>query len=422
LRIGVRESHLLHKAMMNADVAILGGGPNGLAMALALAGRKVLRPLSVALLDLRDPRHIPQDSRGTAITTATQNMFKALGLWPALADKAAEMRSVIVTDGSGDHTGRPSLLNFETSPGEKAAAVLVENTDLIAALVQEVQASPAISVLGGFSFASLHQTTGHVSVSANDGRELKSRLLIAADGRNSKLRDAAGISVVKKDYGQTALSFSIRHEGAHNNLAEEHFSPDGVFAVLPLHGNRASIVWGTFPETAGRLMSLSDQDFNSELQNRMGQRLGTVMLDGQRGSYPLARQIADCFVSDRVALIGDAAHAIHPLAGLGLNLGFKDAAVLADLVAAAVSRGEDFGGASCLAKYETARRAEVQFTSLGMDGMNALFVNDNPALKILRGLGLRAVDQLAPVKSLLMQQASGLSQNNPRLMRGLLPG
>jgi 2-octaprenyl-6-methoxyphenol hydroxylase len=228
--------------------------------------------------------------------------------------------------------------------------------------------------------------------------------------------------VVRKEYGQTALSFSIRHSLPHGDTAEEHFSPDGVFAVLPLRDNRSSVVWGTTPEEAARLMALPDGSFDAELQARMGQRLGTVGLDGKRGSYPLVRQLAERFVGERVALVGDAAHAIHPLAGLGLNLGFKDAAVLADVISEALSRGEDFGGSACLERYETARRAEVQFTSMAMDGLNALFVNDNPLLKRMRGFGLRAVDEMAPVKSVLMQQASGLSQNNPRLMRGLLPG
>ena len=408
--------------MTIADVTILGAGPNGLAAALALASNRLARPVTVILADARDPRDIPADWRGTAITAATQNMFKALGVWQALAPHAAEMRHVLVTDGSGTHADRPSLLNFATDADGIAAAALVENGDLVRALLDEVLASPAISISAGFSFAGLHLKPGHMSIDAEDGRTIQSRLLIAADGRNSRVREALAIPVARKDYGQTALSFSIRHSLPHGDTAEEHFSPDGVFAVLPLKGDRSSIVWGTTPDAAARLMALSDEDFNGELQTRMGQRLGTVTLDGKRGSYSLVRQMADRFVGERVALVGDAAHAIHPLAGLGLNLGFKDAAVLADVISQAVSRGEDFGGAACLERYESARRADVQFTSMAMDAMNALFVNDNPGLKLMRNLGLRAVNQMTPVKSVLMQQASGLSQNSPRLMRGLQPG
>lgn len=409
-------------AMTTTDVTILGAGPNGLAMALALASHRLPRPLAVRLLDVRDPRHISADTRGTAITAATQNMFRALGLWDKLGQQAAEMRNVLVTDSHGSHAARPSLLNFSTDSSARAAAALVENGDLNRALLEEVEASAAIELVGGFSFSQLEHAAGHVAVTAEDGRNFKSRLLIAADGRNSRVRDALGIPLSKKDFGQTALSFSIRHELQHDNTAEEHFSPDGVFAVLPLHGNRCSIVWGTSPADASRLMTLDDEAFSFELQERMGGRLGKVSLDGKRGAYPLVRQLAERFIGNRVALIGDAAHAIHPLAGLGLNLGFKDAAVIADVVAEAVSRGEDFGSIAVIARYDQARRGEVQLTSLAMDGMNALFVNDNPGLKLIRDLGLRAVDQVSGVKSVLMQQAAGLSQNNPKLMRGLLPG
>ncbi len=408
-------------SMTIADVTILGAGPNGLAMALALASHRLARPMTVILADARDPCHIPADSRGTAITAATQNMFKALGVWQALGSHAAEMRHVLVTDGNGTHADRPSLLNFLTETNGKAAAALVENGDLVKALLDEVLASPSIAITAGFSFAGLLLKPGHISINADDGRTIHSRLLIAADGRNSRVRDALAIPVARKDYGQTAVSFSISHSLPHGDTAEEHFSGDGVFAVLPLKGDRSSIVWGTTPEEATRLMALSEENFDVELQVRMGTRLGTVSLDGKRGSYTLVRQMAGRFVSDRVALVGDAAHAIHPLAGLGLNLGFKDAAVLADVISQAIARGEDIGGLACLERYEVARRADVQFTSMAMDGMNALFINDNPVLKLMRNLGLRAADQMTPVKSVLMQQASGLSQNSPRLMRGLLP-
>lgn len=407
--------------MSNIDVTILGAGPNGLAMGLALAGRKLPRRLSVQLLDLRDPRHIPLDSRGTAVTAATQNMFRALGVWQHLSAQAADMRNVVVTDGTGSHGSRPSLLNFATGVDDKPAAALVENADLVTALLNEVEASPDITLTGGFAFANLEAAPGRITITAKDGQTVQSRLLIAADGRNSLVRATLGIPVSKKDFGQTALSFAIRHDLPHDDTSEEHFSADGVFAVLPLKGNRSSIVWGTSPAEASRLLALAEADFNNELRTRMGTRLGSLALDGKRGAYPLVRQLAGRFIADRVAIIGDAAHAIHPLAGLGLNLGFKDAAVLADVIAVAVARGEDFGGLAVLERYQLLRRGEVQLTSLAMDGMNALFVNDNPALKLLRDAGLRAVDHMSPIKSVLMQQAAGQSQNNPKLMRGLLP-
>lgn len=408
--------------MKTADVIILGAGPNGLGLALALASRKLPNPFRVTVLDARDPQRIPPDSRGTAVTRATQNMFTALGVWDALAPYAADMRDIIVTNSKGSHQGRPSLLSFVTESQEKAAASIVENGQLNAALLGEVLKSPNIDLQGGFAFADMHATSGKVELTSMDGRKVSASLLVAADGRNSVVREHLGIKVTKHDYGQTALSFVISHTLPHNNLAEEHFSPDGVFAVLPLTGNRCSIVWGTTPEETMRLMALNEPDFAAELQIRMDDRLGLVQPIGKRGAYPLVMQIAENFIAPRVALLGDAAHAIHPLAGLGLNLGFKDAAALADCLMQAGSRGEDLGGVGVLERYQTARRFDTTMTSMAMDTMNTLFVNDNPVLSMLRSAGLKLVDQIPAAKSFFMRQASGLSQDNPRLMRGLLPG
>lgn len=408
--------------MNKTDIIILGAGLNGLGLALALGGRKLPRPFNITVLDARDPQRIPADSRGTAITQATQNMFSALGVWKNLAPHSADMRDIIVTNAAGSHLGRPSLLSFTTGSEDKAAAAIVENAQLHAALLEEAKQSPHITLQGGFAFSDLLLTPGKVELVAMGGETVSASLLVAADGRNSAVRQHLGIKVTQHDYGQTALSFSIRHSLPHHNLAEEHFSPDGVFAVLPLPGHRCSIVWGTTPSEATRMMALNEPDFATELQLKMGDRLGLVQAEGKRGAYPLVKQIADSIIAPRVALLGDAAHAIHPLAGLGLNLGFKDAAALADCVMQAALRGEDVGGAAVLERYQTARRFDTTMTSLAMDAMNALFVNDNPVLSPLRSAGLKLVDRLPAAKSFFMQQASGLSQNNPRLMRGLLPG
>jgi 2-octaprenyl-6-methoxyphenol hydroxylase len=403
------------------DVVIVGAGPNGLAAALAVGGSSLRQPLQVVLVDGRDPMQPVDDPRGTAITAAVQQMLGVLGVWRLLDARATPMREVRVTDGAGTHAARPSLLSFASGIGSPPAS-MVSNTDLNHALLEAVRASPAISLRGGFGVATWSAAAGHSVLRDTTGGEVKGRLVVAADGRKSLMRDLAGIHTTTKPYGQTALSFSISHERPHDHMAEEHFSADGVFALLPLAGDTSSIVWGMAPAEAERRMAQSEDAFVAELQATMGDRFGRVQLVGKRGSFPLVMQLAEHAVSTRLALVGDAAHAIHPLAGLGLNLGFKDVAALADCVMAAVGRGEDLGGAAVLQQYEAARRFDTLTTSLLMDAMNGVFVNDQPLLRDLRRLGLRLVDNLPSVKGMLMASAGGKSENSPRLLRGLLPG
>jgi 2-octaprenyl-6-methoxyphenol hydroxylase len=407
---------------MKPDVIILGGGPNGLAAALALGSNRLMHPLNVLLLDAREPTTVPDDSRGTAITQSTQAMLSVLGVWDTLKPNACEMRDVIVTDDTGTHQGRVPLLSLATRGEDKAAASMVENRALAAALVDAVQNSPAITLRGGFAFDRAETTSGRITLHAKNNDTASAPVLIAADGRHSPVRTQAGIKITTHDYHQTALSFAITHSLPHDMMAEEHFSPDGVFAVLPLAGDASSIVWGTSPDDATRLMALDEEAFNDALQARMGDRLGIVKLRGKRGAYPLVMQLAENFGAPRIALLGDAAHAIHPLAGLGLNLGFKDAAALADVFFEAQARGEDIGSLQVLERYQQARRFDTVMTSFAMDGMNGLFVNDNPVLKTLRTQGLRLIDQLPRAKQFFMTQAAGRSQDHPKLLQGLLPG
>jgi 2-octaprenyl-6-methoxyphenol hydroxylase len=388
---------------------------------LALGGRALQNPLRILLLDHRDPHVIPDDSRGTALTQATQMMFRTLGI-PLSGDTLCPMRDVIVTDGVTAHDKRPTLLSLAASDAHQAAAAMVENRILVEALLSAATASPHITLQGGFAFDRYETAPGHITLHATSGDQVRARLLIAADGRGSKVRMQAALPVTQHDYKQTALSFAVTHSAPHDNLAEEHFSPDGVFAVLPLPGDACSIVWGTSAQDAARLMALDVSDFESALQERMGPRLGQVHLRGKRGAYPLVMQLAERFIAPRIALLGDAAHAIHPLAGLGLNLGFKDAAALADILFQAIHRGEDHGGDGVLERYQQARRFDTVMTSFAMDGMNALFSNANPVLKTLRTQGLRVVDQVPEAKRFFMGQAAGVSQENPMLMQGLLPG
>ncbi len=407
---------------MTHDVIILGGGPNGLATALALGGRVLPRCLRVLLLDQKHPSAPSQDSRGTALTLATQAMLRVLGVWNDLSPLACEMRDVVVTDGDEIGDGKKPRLTLTTEAGRQAAASMVENSKLHQVLVEAVLRSPEITVLGGFQFERFETTSAKIEVTDTIGRSYRAPLLVAADGRNSRVRQQLGTKTTAHDYGQTALGFSIAIEKPHLGRAEEHFTSKGVLAVLPLQGLAASIVWGTSPEHAAELMALSDHDFDAALQVQMGDHLGAITLSSRRQAFPVVMQIANELIGPRIALLGDAAHAIHPLAGLGLNLGFKDAAALADCVVAACLRGGDIGSPTVLEYYQALRRFDTLSTSWAMDGLNGLFVNDNPVLQPLRKFGLRMVDQVSGLKSAIMNQAGGQSQNTPRLMRGLLPG
>lgn len=415
-------------SMKKHDVIVVGAGPAGMAMALALGGHNVPRPLGVAVLDARDPHGaVAQgtDSRGTALTRATQQMMQALGAGEGLAAALQDMTDVIVTDAGAKplpHSERPVLLSFtQEDSGGQGAAAMVENVALLRALLSAVERSPAISLFPNSAVQAVEAGPGLARVVTASGEEHKAALVIAADGRASPVRQMLGIGVSGRSYGQTALSFSVTHTQPHHGMAEEHFSAHGVFAYLPLPGPRGSIVWGETPEEAARLMALDEPEFNAALQARMGTRLGQVALDGKRNAYPLSLQLAERCRANRTALIGDASHGIHPLAGLGLNLGFKDVAVLADCVAEAFARGEDIGGDAVLQRFEQQRRFDILSTAMAMDGMNALFVNNNPLLGVLRDAGLQMVNRMPPVRRGLLSQAAGDSGSQPRLMQGLQP-
>jgi 2-octaprenyl-6-methoxyphenol hydroxylase len=404
------------------DVMIVGGGPNGLAMALALGGKAAQPKAKVLVVDARDPRGFAaagNDTRGSALTVATQNVFRALGCWDDLQPHVAEMRDIIVTDGTGRHEDRPALLSFAADAVRPSAAVITENCHINAALMAAVDRAPEIVVRGGVTVTDILTDKGQAQLRFADGTVARAPLLVGADGRNSFVRQHLGIAVDGHADGQTALTFSIAHDLPHGNRAEEHFSPQGVFALLPLPGNRSSIVWGTTPDHAERLMAMDKDAFEAALTERVGRHLGTLRLDGKRQAYPLKRQVAQAIVGPRTALIGDAAHIIHPLAGLGLNLGFKDVATLADCVSEALRRGEDHGSVQVLDRYATWRRFDIVTTIAAMEGMSALFVNDWPVLASLRRTGLRLVDKMPSLKSGLMTEAAGMTGTLPRLMRGM---
>jgi 2-octaprenyl-6-methoxyphenol hydroxylase len=407
--------------MKKFDVLVVGAGLNGLVAALALGGKQARRSLSVAVVDRADPQRFVtmlHDSRASALTAATQTMFAALGLWERVSAHAQDMTQIVVTDGK-DASDRPSLLSFATDGGKKSAAAMVENHHLFASALTEIAQSENIHLFTGQGLSEMAFGPGLAHVKLLDGQVLKAALVIGADGRNSVTRSEAGLKLQGWDYKQSAITLTVAHELPHNGTAEEHFTTTGVFAILPLEGNRSSLVWTEPHDEAKRLHGLDDAAFLSELTMKFGLHRGALSLASPRHVHPLSMMIADEMVAPRLALIGDAAHVIHPLAGLGLNLGFKDVAALADCVMDAVSLGEDIGGAAVLARYVSWRRFDTVSTAFLLDGLNRLFANDIAGLRFVRDAGLKLVDRTKFAKDFFMKEAAGKTGDLPRLMRGL---
>jgi 2-octaprenyl-6-methoxyphenol hydroxylase len=407
--------------MKKFDVIVVGAGLNGLVAALALGGRHARRALTVAVIDRADPQRFAtatHDSRASALTAATQTMFQALGLWERVRPAAQDMTRILVTDGESI-ADRPSLLSFATEAGKASAAAMVENHHLFASALAEIALSPQIQIFTGQGLddVSFGPGLGHIKLA--DGQEFKASLIVGADGRNSVTREKAGLKLQGWNYPQSAITLTVAHELPHEGTAEEHFTPTGVFAVLPLDGNRSSLVWTEPHDEAKRLHALGDADFLFELSQKFGTHRGALTLASPRHVYPLSMMIADKMVGPRLALLGDAAHVIHPLAGLGLNLGFKDVAALVDCVMDAVALGQDIGGGAVLARYESWRRFDTVSTAYLLDGLNRLFSNDISGLKLIRDAGLKLVDRSQVAKDFFMKEAAGKIGDLPRLMRGL---
>jgi 2-octaprenyl-6-methoxyphenol hydroxylase len=398
-----------------SDVLIAGGGFAGFALAIAL--RQALGDhFTVALTD-PDLGQTGGDVRASAIAAAPRRMFKALGVWDAVAAEAQPILDMAITDSRVDDAVRPVFLTFggEIEAGEPFAH-MVENGGLVAAL-----AARAASMGIGLIKASVVNFTAEPSAMKamlSNGTAISASLLVAADGARSRLRDRAGIATSGWSYGQSAIVTTVAHERSHEGRAEEHFLPAGPFAVLPLRHNRSSIVWTEETGEAERIVALPDAHFHDELERRFGLRLGDITLAGPRRAYPLGLWVARSFIADRFALIGDAAHVIHPIAGQGLNMGLRDVAALAEAVVDAVRLGVDPGDASVLERYQRWRRFDTVTMCLSTDGLNRLFSNQSDALRLIRDIGLGMVERLPALKRLFIREAAGLVGDVPKLLRG----
>jgi 2-octaprenyl-6-methoxyphenol hydroxylase len=357
------------------------------------------------------------DVRASAIAAAPRRMFEALGVWGAVADEAQPILDMAVTDSRVEDAMRPVLLTFggEIEPGEPFAH-MIENGRLNAALAA---AAAAVGVdLVEARVADFTAEPRQILARVHDGTTIAAKLLVAADGARSRLRECAGIATHGWSYGQSAIVTTVAHERDHHGRAEEHFLPAGPFAILPLRHNRCSIVWTEESEEAQRIVALPDGEFHAELEQRFSLRLGDISVVGGRRIHPIGLWVARRFIADRLALVGDAAHVIHPIAGQGLNLGLRDVAALAETVVDAARLGLDPGDAAVLERYQRWRRFDTMTMSISTDVLNRLFSNQSDVLRLARDIGLGIVDRLPALKCLFIREAAGLIGEVPKLMRG----
>ncbi len=399
------------------DILIGGGGYVGLSAAVSI---KAAAPhLSVRVVDAAPEGVWEKDERASAIAAGACRMLEQLGLWDDIRPEAQPITDMIVTDSRTADPVRPVFLTFDgdVSPGEPFAH-MVPNRALVGTLRKRA-AELDIDIMQGVTVEAFQTGNTAMDVTLGDGRTVSARLLIAADGVRSRLRDMAGIKTVHWSYGQSGIVTTVAHERPHNGRAEEHFLPAGPFAILPLTGNRSSLVWTERSQEADRLVAADNLLFEAELERRFGHKLGAIEIVGGRKAFPLGLTLAREFVKPRLALAGDAAHGIHPIAGQGLNLGFRDVAALAETIVEADRLGLDIGSLAVLERYQVWRRFDTFQMGVTTDVLNRLFSNDISPVRALRDLGLGLVERMPPLKSFFIRQAAGLpGRDGPRLLRG----
>ena len=404
------------------DVLIGGAGFAGLALAIAL--RQSLAPsFSVAVADPA-LAGAAKDGRASAIVAAARRLFETIGVWQDV--EAQPILDMVVTDSRLTDAVRPVFLSFDgdVEPGEPFAH-MVENGPLLAALAAKAKdegVTLAPAAVTDLKFAT-DRATNRTNVRLSNGNALATRLVVAADGARSAIRERAGIASHGWSYGQSAIVTTVAHERDHHGRAEEHFLPAGPFAILPLTrdaagGHRSSIVWTEESQAAARIVALPEAEFHAELERRFGLHLGEIAAVGPRRVLPLGLSVARAVVAARLALVGDAAHGIHPLAGQGLNMGLKDVAALAEVIVDAVRLGLDPGALAVLERYQRWRRFDTMAMGIATDGLNRLFSNQSDALRLLSDVGLGLVDRLPALKHLFIREAAGLVGEVPKLLRG----
>jgi 2-octaprenyl-6-methoxyphenol hydroxylase len=404
--------------MKQCDVIVGGGGMVGLSLAIALAkgGLDIVVADPIPASTATDAKF---DGRVCALAYASVRMFQALGVWEHLEKYAQPIKDILVTDAQLGREPSPFSLHFDAAEaGAEALGHIVENRHTRTGLFAVASTLPNLRLVAPAALTDLAlEGQGIVATLAN-GETVKARLAIAADGRESPMRELMGLSIISWSYDQWGIVATVEHEKPHNGVAYEHFLPAGPFAILPMTGNRSSLVWTEKAAIAPGMMKLDAEDFDAEIARRFGAHLGKATAAGPRWSYPLKFHLARGFVQPRFALAGDSAHGIHPIAGQGFNLGLKDAAALSEIILDAARLGLDIGSLDTLKKYERWRRFDSLVMSFAMDGLNRLFSNDIAPLRVLRDVGMGIVDSIGPARRFFMRHAGGDVGKLPRLMRG----
>lgn len=417
---------------IEAEVLIVGGGMVGLTLGIALASAGV----ETVAVDREDPTTAlaaPYDGRSSAIARGSQQALAALGLWEGMAPEAEPILDIRVSDGRPGRLGglaeaSPLFLHYDSREADGLPmGHIIENRAIRRSSHAFLPSLPALTLLAPATLANVTRGRGGVRASLPDGRQIKARLLVAADGRGSPLREAAGIKVRRWDYPQCGIVATVAHDLPHEGVAHEHFLPSGPFALLPMTDvadeagrllHRSSLVWTERRELAPEIMALDDDSFAREMERRFGDSLGALACHGQRWSYPLSLLHAENYTAERLVLVGDAAHGIHPIAGQGLNLGLRDVAALAEVLVDARRLGLDIGNAEVLGRYQRWRRFDNTAMVVATDALNRLFSNDLPPVRLARDLGMAAVNRVPPLKRFFMDHAMGLVGDLPRLIRG----
>ena len=406
----------------HVDVAIAGAGLVGGTLACALAAYGV----KTALVDRLDPKAMTIDrfdGRASAVAASGERLLRAIGVWPHLVGQAGADRCELIREIRVSDSDAPLFLHYDHADvSDEFLGVMAENRYLRAAAFARMAELPgALRLIAPAAVSHMSESADAAVLHLADGREITARVIVAAEGRESKLRDQAGIAVTGWTYPQIAIVATIGHEKPHRGIAHERFLPAGPFAILPLPDDagvhRSSLVWTERADAAGAYLALNDAHFLAEIDERVGGFLGALSLIGPRFSHPLGLQFARTYVKGRLVLVGDAAHGIHPIAGQGLNLGYRDVAALTEVIVDAKKLGLDIANPDALGRYERWRRADNLLMAGVTDVLNRLFSNDIGPIKAARDLGLAIVNRAPALKRQFMRNAMGTTGDLPRLMR-----